>query len=155
MQTPPNNNNQNSGYEQRGFTAVPAGGQQPGAGQPYYAPPQPQAPVQQQVGPARPRPMRSLFSPRGNPIPRRDSPIPRRDRRIRPSRRSLIPRSRGSPIPPQPGQPPVPQQPNEYYQSAYQPQQPDPFPQRQQPITRPGAAAMAGSIWFWARSSAC
>ena len=56
MQTPPNNNKQHSGYEQRGFTAVPAGGQQPGAGQPYYAPPQPQAPVQQQVGPGAPPP---------------------------------------------------------------------------------------------------
>ena len=74
MQTPPNNNNQNSGYEQRGFTAVPAGGQQPGAGQPYYAPPQPQAPVQQQVGPGAPPPYAQPVQPPGQPDPPQGQP---------------------------------------------------------------------------------
>lgn len=98
MQTPPNNNNQNSGYEQRGFTAVPAGGQQPAPGSLITPRPSRRLPYSSRWDPARRRPMRSLFSPRGNPIPRRDSPTRRRDsptrrrdRRIRPSRPSLIP----------------------------------------------------------------
>ena len=137
MQTPPNNNNQNSGYEQRGFTAVPAGGQQPGAGQPYYAPPQPQAPVQQQVGPGAPPPYAQPVQPQGQPYPPQGQPYSPQGQVYPPQQAQPYPPQQGQPYPPQPGQPPVPQQPNEYYQSAYQPQQPDPFPQRQQPYHAP------------------
>ena len=105
--------------------------------------------------PARRRPMRSLFSPRGNPIPRRDSPIPRRDRRIRPSRRSLIPRSRGSPIRPSRVSRPCRSSPTNTIKAPISRSSPIPSRNGSSPITRPGAAAMAGSIWFWARSSAC
>ena len=137
MQTPPNNNNQNSGYEQRGFTAVPAGGQQPGAGQPYYAPPQPQAPVQQQVGPGAPPPYAQPVQPQGQPYPPQGQPYSPQGQAYPPQQAQPYPPQQGQPYPPQPGQPPVPQQPNEYYQSAYQPQQSDPFPQRQQPYHAP------------------
>ncbi len=144
MQTPPNNNNQNSGYEQRGFTAVPTGGQQPSAGQPYYAPPQPQAPVQQQVGPGAPPPYAQPVQPQGQPYPPQGQPYspqgqpyPPQEQAYPPQQAQPYPPQQGQPYPPQPGQPPVPQQPNEYYQSAYQPQQPDPFPQRQQPYHAP------------------
>lgn len=129
MQTPPNNNNQNSGYEQRGFTAVPTGGQQPVAGQPYYAPPQPQAPVQQQVGPGAPPPYAQPVQPQGQPYPPQGQPYPPQGQ--------AYPPQQAQPYPPQQGQPAAQQQPNEYYQSAYQPQQPDPFPQRQQPYHAP------------------
>ncbi len=115
MQTPPNN--ANNSYEDRGFTAVPAGGQQPAAGQPYYAPPQ-QVPVQQQVGPGAPPPYAQSVPAQGQPYARQQ----------------------GQTYAPQQGQAspqqPMPQQ-NEYHQNAYQPQQPDPFPQRQQPYHAP------------------
>ena len=69
MQTP--TNDQNNPYEQQGFTSVPPAFP-PEPEQPYFAPQQPQIPVQQQVGPGMPPP----YAPQQNPYSGYQQPEP-------------------------------------------------------------------------------
>ena len=75
MQTP--ENRQNNPYQQDGFTPVPASYPPQETEAPYYAPPQPQVPVQQQVGPGMPPvytpPAQGQYDPpQGQALPQQD-----------------------------------------------------------------------------------
>ena len=111
MQTP--TNDQNNPYEEQGFTSVPPA-YAPEADPSYYAPQQPQIPVQQQVGPGMPPP----FAPQQGNYNGYEQPQQGN--------------YSGYEQPQQPYQ-----QPNEYAQDMYMPQEPAPFQNTQTPYRAP------------------